>query len=265
MWYYFVAHCAYHFTRWFPKDTRGKVRITVILFALLFIIPQLYVIHVENTGNGYCDEPLLNITVAGIVFTFAMLAFTFLFAIMEPVPWQLKIAFHFFGFGSLILGMVLFASTLATEDCCFHLSCTFCVFHLEFSQFFQLDFLSSCCHFGCWTICGLTLFSIDEKDVVFVMNLSSAVPVCGIFRMYTVYDASDTKGVFGNFEAETVKCYSVYLWFRDSHWFTKSSQWNFGFSSNDHVLEQVSSSEWCWRFKCYWYLIVNRYLNFLST
>ena len=44
-------------------------------------------------------------------------AFTFLFAIMEPVPWQLKIAFHFFGFGSLILGMVLFASTLATLDC----------------------------------------------------------------------------------------------------------------------------------------------------
>ena len=36
---------------------------------------------------------------------------------MEPVPWQLKIAFHFFGFGSLILGMVLFASTLATLDC----------------------------------------------------------------------------------------------------------------------------------------------------
>ena len=36
---------------------------------------------------------------------------------MEPVPWQLKIAFHFFGFGSLILGMVLFASTLASEVC----------------------------------------------------------------------------------------------------------------------------------------------------
>ena len=44
-------------------------------------------------------------------------AFTFLFAIMEPVPWQLKIAFHFFGFGSLILGMVLFASTFASELC----------------------------------------------------------------------------------------------------------------------------------------------------
>ncbi|XP_022780174.1 uncharacterized protein LOC111321529 [Stylophora pistillata] len=138
MWYYFVAHCAYHFTRWFPKDTRGKVRITVILFALLFIIPQLYVIHVENTGNGYCDEPLLNITVAGIVFTFAMLAFTFLFAIMEPVPWQLKIAFHFFGFGSLILGMVLFASTLATEDC---VSFTVILWSFKLIEVFYLYFL----------------------------------------------------------------------------------------------------------------------------
>lgn len=27
----------------------------------------------EQTGNGFCDEPLLNITVAGIVFTFAMI------------------------------------------------------------------------------------------------------------------------------------------------------------------------------------------------
>ena len=51
------------------------------------------------------------------LFVFVISAFSFLFAIMEPVPWQLKIAFHFFGFGSLILGMVLFASTLASEFC----------------------------------------------------------------------------------------------------------------------------------------------------
>ncbi|KAJ7379705.1 hypothetical protein OS493_014110 [Desmophyllum pertusum] len=115
MWYYFVAQCAYHFTRWFPKDSRGAVRITVILFSLTFIIPQIYVIKLDRSSR-YCDEPLLNISVAGIVFTFAMAAFTFLFAIMEPVPWQLKIAFHFFGFGSLILGMVLFASTFALQS-----------------------------------------------------------------------------------------------------------------------------------------------------
>ena len=54
---------------------------------------------------------------ANYCFSNFVLAFTFLFAVMEPVPWQLKIAFHFFGFGSLILGMVLFASTLASEFC----------------------------------------------------------------------------------------------------------------------------------------------------
>ncbi|CAH3181084.1 unnamed protein product, partial [Porites lobata] len=85
-------------------------------FALMFIIPQVYVIQLPPSSRT-CDEPLLNISVAGVVFTFAMIAFTFLFAIMEPVPWQLKIAFHFFGFGSLILGMVLFASTFASELC----------------------------------------------------------------------------------------------------------------------------------------------------
>lgn len=36
---------------------------------------------------------------------------------MEPVPWQLKIAFHFFGFGSLLMGLVLFASTMDAVDC----------------------------------------------------------------------------------------------------------------------------------------------------
>ncbi|XP_044173177.1 uncharacterized protein LOC114968126 isoform X2 [Acropora millepora] len=116
MWYYFVAHCAYHFTRWFPKDSRGAVRLSVLLMSFAFVIPQIYVIQLPRSSR-FCDEPLLNITVAGIVFTFAMIAFTFLFAMMEPVPWQLKIAFHFFGFGSLILGMVLFASTLASEAC----------------------------------------------------------------------------------------------------------------------------------------------------
>lgn len=92
------------------------MRLAVVLFSLSFIIPQIYVILLPRSSH-FCDESLLNISVAGIVFTFAMIAFTFLFAVMEPVPWQLKIAFHFFGFGSLILGMVLFGSTLASDLC----------------------------------------------------------------------------------------------------------------------------------------------------
>ncbi|XP_020895377.1 uncharacterized protein LOC110234342 isoform X2 [Exaiptasia diaphana] len=95
MWFYFIAHCAYHFVRWFPKANRKAV----------------------ERSKRYCDQPLLNISVSCIVFTFAMIAFSFLFAMMEPVPWQLKIAFHFFGFGSLLMGLVLFASSLDVIDC----------------------------------------------------------------------------------------------------------------------------------------------------
>lgn len=36
---------------------------------------------------------------------------------MEPVPWQLKIAFHFYGFGSLLMGLVLFASSMDAKEC----------------------------------------------------------------------------------------------------------------------------------------------------
>ena len=36
---------------------------------------------------------------------------------MEPVPWQLKIAFHFFGFAAFLMGLVQFGSTMASNDC----------------------------------------------------------------------------------------------------------------------------------------------------
>ncbi|XP_031574331.1 uncharacterized protein LOC116308102 [Actinia tenebrosa] len=116
MWFYFLAHCAYHFTRWFPKGNRKAVRIVVILFSLLFLVPQIYVCLLKRSSE-VCEQPLLNISVACIVFTFAMIAFSFLFTMMEPVPWQLKIAFHFFGFGSLLMGLVLFASIMDTTNC----------------------------------------------------------------------------------------------------------------------------------------------------
>ena len=85
---------------------RGKGAVIACVFA--------YVIHVHKYCNMNLCSNMWN-QCRSIVILFS--AFTFLFAIMEPVPWQLKIAFHFFGFGSLILGMVLFASTFASELC----------------------------------------------------------------------------------------------------------------------------------------------------
>lgn len=119
MWFYFMSHVTYHLTRWFPKDDRKRIRIAIILFSLTFIIPQLYVITLD-TSSRYCDEPLLEIAVASLIFTIAMIAFTFLFTMMEPVPWQVKIAFHFFGFASFLMGLVQFGSTMTSSDCWFN-------------------------------------------------------------------------------------------------------------------------------------------------
>ncbi|XP_032232373.1 uncharacterized protein LOC116614909 [Nematostella vectensis] len=143
MWFYFLSHVAYHFTRWFPKDNRTVVRIVVILWSLLFLVPQVYVILLPRSSK-FCDQPLLSISVACVVFTFAMIAFSFLFTMMEPVPWQLKIAFHFFGFGSLLMGLVLFASTLDAETCVlytpelFYLCMSFGIFAILSSGFILL-------------------------------------------------------------------------------------------------------------------------------
>ncbi|XP_012559595.2 uncharacterized protein LOC105845902 [Hydra vulgaris] len=111
MWYYFVAHIAYHFTRCFPKDGRCGARIFVMFVALLFLLPQ-FIVLIHPTTSRYCVQPILNMLVVSICMTFVMLAFTFLFTMMEPVPWKLKIGFHFFGFFSLIIGLVQFGITV---------------------------------------------------------------------------------------------------------------------------------------------------------
>ena len=116
MWYYFVSHVIYHFTRWFPKNERTGVRMFVIFISLLFVIPQI-IILMDDASGRFCSQPLLNLMVTSIGMTFAMIAFSFLFAMMEPVPWKLKIAFHFFGFFSLIVGMIQFGVTLDSSNC----------------------------------------------------------------------------------------------------------------------------------------------------
>ena len=116
MWFYFVAHVAYHFTRWFPKDHRFGVRLFVIFTTLLFLLPQFFVLTSPSTAR-FCDEPLIGLLVTSIIFSFAMIGFTFLFTMMEPVPWKLKIAFHFFGFFSFLIGMIQFGITLDSNEC----------------------------------------------------------------------------------------------------------------------------------------------------
>lgn len=116
MWYYFIAHVVYHFTRWFPKDQRFGVRMFSIFISGLFLIPQ-FIVLVKPSSDRYCDQPLLNLLVASLGMTLAMIAFSFLFTMMEPVPWKLRIGFHFFGFFSLLVGLIQFGITLDSHEC----------------------------------------------------------------------------------------------------------------------------------------------------
>ena len=116
MWYYCFAHGAYHFVRWFPKEARRGVRMFCIFVSLLFLVPQ-GIVFFSNSVDRYCNQPLLNLAVISLGMTFAMIGFTFLFTMMEPVPWKLKIGFHFFGGFSLLIGMIQFGITLDSDHC----------------------------------------------------------------------------------------------------------------------------------------------------
>lgn len=67
-----------------------------------------------------------------VVFTFCMIgnfwhyfllktatvsAFTFLFSIMDPVPWEVKLVFHIFGAITFVCGVTLTILTALANDC----------------------------------------------------------------------------------------------------------------------------------------------------
>ncbi|XP_067945786.1 uncharacterized protein [Watersipora subatra] len=96
MWLYFIPHCVYHLMRWFPKNNRIKIRVLLIVSIAAMLVPQFYVLLNERSLR-YCQIPLLQFLAATIAFTFVMIGFTILFALMDPVPFQVKIVFHVFG------------------------------------------------------------------------------------------------------------------------------------------------------------------------
>ncbi len=48
---------------------------------------------------------------------FLIPAFTFLFTMMEPVPWKLRLAFHFFGAFSCLIGILQFSYAASATEC----------------------------------------------------------------------------------------------------------------------------------------------------
>ncbi|XP_076802817.1 uncharacterized protein LOC143446858 [Clavelina lepadiformis] len=116
MWFYFFPHCIYHLTKWFPQNNRIKFRVVVFLLSAALLVPEFIVLSLPTTSRA-CDQPLLNILVAGIVFLFMSVGFAIIFSLMDPVPRIVKILFHLFGVGSLILGLMSAFYTFEAPAC----------------------------------------------------------------------------------------------------------------------------------------------------
>ncbi|XP_071841363.1 uncharacterized protein [Apostichopus japonicus] len=115
MWWFLFPHCMYHLIRWFPKNNRLKIRILILLLSVGFLLPQFYVLLVEQSSR-YCGQHLFGLLIASIVVTFVMLGFTFLFVLMDPIPFEVKFAFNCYGGLTCILGVLfIILSSLATE------------------------------------------------------------------------------------------------------------------------------------------------------
>ncbi|XP_051895033.1 uncharacterized protein LOC127583283 [Pristis pectinata] len=116
MLHYCLAHIAYHFSRQLPKRNRAKFQILLVLLVTIFLSPQLFVL-VRPRSSRYCDQPLLHNLTTFIIFTFLMTGFTFLLTLMDPMPCELKAAFHTFGVGSFLQGVLTTAFTIAAPQC----------------------------------------------------------------------------------------------------------------------------------------------------
>ncbi|XP_072100909.1 uncharacterized protein [Mobula birostris] len=116
MLHYCLAHLAYHFSRQLPRRNRTKLQVLLVLLVTVFLFPQMFVLA-RPRSSRYCDQPLLYNLTTFIIFTFIMTGFTFLLTLMDPVPRELKVAFHAFGVGSFLQGIITTAFTIAAPEC----------------------------------------------------------------------------------------------------------------------------------------------------
>ena len=141
-------------------------RVVLLTFTFALLVPQIFILS-RDTTTRYCGQPLFELLITCIVFTFCMIGkcpkelihcirilillsmilvqrnllchrvlnltefvvnrptallcfiegFSFLFSIMDPVPWEVKLAFHIFGGIVFILGLVQTAFTSLAGEC----------------------------------------------------------------------------------------------------------------------------------------------------
>ncbi|KAK2158630.1 hypothetical protein LSH36_166g01030, partial [Paralvinella palmiformis] len=91
-------------------------RVVALIFTFALLVPQIFVLAQPHTAR-YCGAHLFELLIVSIVFTFCMIGFSSLFSIMEPTPWEVKVAFHIFGGISFFVGVLLGIFTLKAEEC----------------------------------------------------------------------------------------------------------------------------------------------------
>nr|XP_056721467.1 uncharacterized protein LOC130491702 [Euleptes europaea] len=116
MIHFFLAHAAYHFSRWLPKHHRLRFQAAVFILGFSALLLQIYIL-LRPKSSRYCGQPLLYNLVGSIVFTFFTIGLALLLVMMEPLTGELKIIFSIFGMGSFAEGICTAILTSLAAQC----------------------------------------------------------------------------------------------------------------------------------------------------
>ncbi|XP_025081503.1 uncharacterized protein LOC112556577 [Pomacea canaliculata] len=117
MWQYVWAHLVYHLVRLFPRTNRFKITLVVVMvLTVCLLVPQFWVL-LEGHSIRWCSQPLFPLLITSIIFTFFLIGFVFLFLTMMPVPREVKVAFHIFGFVTFLTALIQVGYTSKAEEC----------------------------------------------------------------------------------------------------------------------------------------------------
>ncbi|KAF6726097.1 hypothetical protein FQA47_007555 [Oryzias melastigma] len=116
MFLYLLVSAAYHSSRWLPRTRRLKFQIVNVVFILVVLIPQIYIMA-RPKSSRYCKQPLLINLCVSVALSFIASGFSLLFTLLDPVPQSLWASFHLFGLLSCGHGLSTSILTLTAAEC----------------------------------------------------------------------------------------------------------------------------------------------------
>ncbi|EDV24144.1 uncharacterized protein TRIADDRAFT_57336 [Trichoplax adhaerens] len=91
-----------------------KRRLIIIPLTVCLLAPEFYVLLLNETSR-FCPANLLNYLIADVTFTTLMLGFCFILCQMDPLVYQIKIAFHIFGVLDAAMGIAITIALASTN------------------------------------------------------------------------------------------------------------------------------------------------------